>query len=149
RETKACILGCNSRDELGFPVRLQIVLGTCLRIAIARSAERSTQVSDHVLPAIFAWKDGVVGVFKVPVADQCHHYPQTVELARLHERVVPPAPVCSLLFVAGMTLQTHSRDVLGSNYVALPTVQVRREALDFKIGNKVVLIGKVADGPQQ
>ena len=117
---------------------------------LAGSAESCAYVRDKIfLLAVFISEDGIVFVLEVPVAEKGHHHPQAVELARAHKWIVLPVPVGIFFFAASMALQAGSINMVWRNHVALPAVQVGGKLLHFQIGDVIVLIGEIADGPQK
>src|SRR5690348_7726555 len=81
------------------------------------STEARAKVADHIAksfttgarPSLF-FVDRVVVVLKIPVIDERHHHPQTVEFARSYEGVSMPAPKPDLLFALQISFQSHILD---------------------------------------
>src|ERR1051326_5237854 len=92
---------------------------------LAGSAESRAHVSYKIfLPSFLVREDGIVLVFKVPVAQESHHHSQPVELTCAHKWIVLPVPGIFFFLPANMPLKARSIDVAGRNYVALSAMQV-------------------------
>ena len=102
------VRGRHSGDEL----RLRVVARDAFaaRDDVARAPECGAQVRDSVLLAASdCVEHAIVDVLEVPVVEERHHHPETVELTRADERIVVPAPRGRFFAAAALTLQTGSR----------------------------------------
>ena len=62
---------------------------------------------------------------------------------------MPPTPVADFFPLARVPLKANLTDVSPLGHEVLSTAQVRGHVFHFQLGEKVVLVGNVADGPQQ
>src|ERR1700739_2406038 len=117
---------------------------------LAGSAESRAHVGYKIFsPSLLVREDGIVLVLKVPVAQESHHHSQPVELARAHKWIVPPVPGIFFLLPARMSLKACSINMARRDYVALSAVQEGGKFLYCQIRDVVIVIGEVANSPQQ
>src|SRR6185503_14370847 len=97
----------NVLDQPGTLVGWKVFFGHFISVALAHRSECCPYVSDFVnlwRRLLFIFKNGIVVVLQVPIGDQPHHDPQTVELASTVKGIVAPVPGISFLVTVGWTL---------------------------------------------
>src|SRR5882724_11670535 len=117
------IVVCHFGDELGAAISRQVVFRKAVRITLARHAKRSPQIADLVQSSsgfMLILVNCIVLVLQIPIADERHHYPKTIELARAFERIVSPAPVADFLSFP-VPLQAYLADITLLANEILPT----------------------------
>ena len=105
-----------------------------------------------VMPYCLAAGDGVehaiVDVLQVPVVEERHHHPETVELARADEGIVVPAPRGRFFAASALALQTRSRHDVFAGDELLPAGEPW-QSQDADLRPVVVFVDHVAGSPEQ
>ena len=115
------------------------------------STEARAQIADHVdlLPGrILARVDSIVFILQIPIVDERHHHPQAVQFLRPTKGVVCPLPLPDLLLAFVMSLEPNVVNGAVGFHQFLAAMQLRHFS-NLQVWDKVILIGEVADCPNQ
>ena len=112
RDIEIHVIRLDLPNETRAVIFVKISFGFHQRPITAWSPKAGSQIVHHELAGesigvVLLGIDAVVDVLQIPIIDEGHHNPQTVELSRTCEGIAAPLPVLGFLLILEVSLQAR------------------------------------------